>query len=171
MGIGALPYAQVRGFPKRLAGEDFHLCNKLTKVGASYVAKSQPIQLAGRLSKRVPFGTGAALHKISELLLRGEKYHSYASSSFEMLKSWLRFLEDSSHQAAFDENLLDFEVHRVATELDLISALKRLHGQAASPAARLKHFHNYFDGLQTLRFVRAAERLYHPAEELCTTPF
>ncbi len=54
-------YVKVRGMPCRSGGEDFYLLNKLAKVGGVVELKGSPIQLSGRLSPRVPFGTGPAL--------------------------------------------------------------------------------------------------------------
>ena len=59
--IAATAYAQVRGFPRRQAGEDFYLLDKLRKVGIVSHANHSPIMLSGRKSDRVPFGTGRAM--------------------------------------------------------------------------------------------------------------
>ncbi len=58
-------YAQVRGFPKRSGGEDFHLLNKLAKTGPVIRLAGDCIELASRHSQRAPFGTGAAVARIS----------------------------------------------------------------------------------------------------------
>ena len=54
-------YVKVRGMPCRSGGEDFYLLNKLAKVGNVVSLKGNPILLSGRVSPRVPFGTGPAL--------------------------------------------------------------------------------------------------------------
>ena len=50
--ISAAAYAQVRGFPKRAAGEDFYLLNKLAKVGAIRTDATE------RLGRKVETGGG-----------------------------------------------------------------------------------------------------------------
>ncbi len=68
-------YAAVRGFPKRQAGEDFHFLNKLRKVGPiHYHLHGNPLYLAGRFSRRVPFGTGQATFNIHEQLSEGAPF-------------------------------------------------------------------------------------------------
>ena len=54
-------YAAVRGFPRKNAAEDFYVLDKLAKVGSIARLAGTPLLLEGRLSDRVPFGTGKAL--------------------------------------------------------------------------------------------------------------
>ena len=54
-------YAAVRGFPRKNAAEDFYVLDKLAKVGTIARLAGTPLLLEGRLSDRVPFGTGKAL--------------------------------------------------------------------------------------------------------------
>src|SRR6185295_2791724 len=61
LAVGVEAYAAVRGFPRRMAGEDFHLLAKLAKIGRVVRAGGEPIRLRSRSSDRVPFGTGAAV--------------------------------------------------------------------------------------------------------------
>ena len=63
LAVHATAYARVRGFPKRLAAEDFYLLNKLAKVGTIRSLDGEPIRLSARTSNRTPFGTGRALER------------------------------------------------------------------------------------------------------------
>ena len=94
--VRAQAYAAVRGFPKREAGEDFYLLNKLAKIGPVLSPPGDPVQIRGRLSDRVPFGTGASLQKISDLLGAGEPYLVYAPEIFSGLGIWMNALRDFS---------------------------------------------------------------------------
>ena len=91
--VNAAHYAKVRGFPRRQAGEDFYLLNKLAKVGAimqlGAETDCEPIDIAARLSDRVPFGTGAAVGKIMELEDPAREFLLYHPSVFGLLRSWL----------------------------------------------------------------------------------
>lgn len=91
--VSAQPYAIVRGIPKRLAAEDFYLLNKLAKVGRIHSLAGEPVRVRGRLSDRVPFGTGAALKEISAALRDGSPVRSYAPRVFEGVGHWLRALK------------------------------------------------------------------------------
>ncbi|MEW6991505.1 hypothetical protein AADZ91_12545 [Colwelliaceae bacterium 6441] len=83
-------YASVRGFPKRSAGEDFYLLNKLAKLGKVLWLSTCVIQLAARMSNRVPFGTGPAVKQIIDLTEQGQVYCYYHPVVFEHLKVLLK---------------------------------------------------------------------------------
>ena len=85
-------YAQVRGFPKRNAGEDFYLLNKLAKIKPiKYLVNDVVIKIQARYSDRVPFGTGPALIQINNLPTIGD-YKYYNPICFKYLKQWIEFL-------------------------------------------------------------------------------
>lgn len=56
-------YSQARGFPRREAGEDFHLLAKLAKLGEVECLAEPVVRLTARVSSRVPFGTGPAVQR------------------------------------------------------------------------------------------------------------
>ena len=91
--VNAAHYAKVRGFPRRQAGEDFYLLNKLAKVGSIVQlgdeTDCEPIEITARLSDRVPFGTGAAVGTIMELEDPAREFLLYHPSVFGLLRSWL----------------------------------------------------------------------------------
>lgn len=62
--VHAKHYAMVRGFPKRAAGEDFYLLNKLRKTGAIVSLTTPTIKIESRISHRTPFGTGTSVDAI-----------------------------------------------------------------------------------------------------------
>jgi hypothetical protein len=123
--LDAKAYARVRGFPRRQAGEDFYLLNKMAKQGQMLRLGGSAIQLAGRLSHRVPFGTGAALTqqvKDSEVI---RPHGAYAPALYPAVALALRALD---------------ELAEPALSLSPEGALKRLDdglSESLSPALRL----------------------------------
>jgi hypothetical protein len=93
MAVNAAHYAKVRGFPRRQAGEDFYLLNKLAKVGSirqlSSETDCEPIEIAARVSDRVPFGTGAATGRIMALEDPAREFLLYHPAIFGLLRCWL----------------------------------------------------------------------------------
>ena len=87
--VQAQAYAAVRGIPRRQAGEDFYLLNKLAKVGRVCSLDGGMVRIRGRLSDRVPFGTGAALLEIRSALEAGRPTRSYDPRVFDGLRWWL----------------------------------------------------------------------------------
>ncbi|MCA9665478.1 MAG: hypothetical protein KC503_07815, partial [Myxococcales bacterium] len=76
-------YGRVHGMPRLMAGEDFHLLDKLAKVGRVLTMARDPITLLCRPSERVPFGTGAAMAAIGEGSL-----DCYSPQVFEVLAAF-----------------------------------------------------------------------------------
>ncbi len=83
--VDADHYAMVRGMPKRSAGEDFYLLNKLAKTGHIRQLADPIISIGARDSDRVPFGTGAALAKIAALDDPAQDFRFYDPRIFEQL--------------------------------------------------------------------------------------
>ena len=165
--IAAAPtsYAGVRGVPKRQAGEDFYLLNKLAKLGPIQTATTSPITIRARASLRVPFGTGRATHEIAKDL---DAYRIYTPRIFDLLKAWLDALsafDDASPRTAFDAvykragtTLGPADLHRLGTALLAIDAPKAIGAAAAhssSVKVRRKWAHDWFDGFRTLKFLHA----------------
>ena len=93
MVIPVTGYAKVRGFPKRNAGEDFYLLNKLAKVVDIHSLHTPRIELQSRVSTRVPYGTGTAIDGMPE---DPACYSSYAPECFDKLKAVLDNIRDAT---------------------------------------------------------------------------
>lgn len=156
----AVYYTRAHGFPKKAAGEDFYLLNKMHKLSPLHSLKGEPIQLTNRVSARVPFGTGQGTQKIVENSADGGQHLIYHPKCFEALKCFLIWIQkgDLTLSAIPD----DFETSvRVATDglikhYDL-GALKRQLEQAKT-RARSQHqeiieFHRWFDSFLTLKSI------------------
>lgn len=164
--VHATAYAQVRGFPKRLAAEDFYLLNKLAKVGAIRPLDGEPIQLSARSSNRTPFGTGRAIERARE----GERdlaplcvYHPHV---FGYLGAWLGTLRALAEagDAADPGDLLAKQIgswptadlDRLRAQLDACGAWAAARigaKRCRTPATRAKHLHGGFDAFQTLKLI------------------
>lgn len=155
-------YAKVRGFPKRAAAEDFYMLNKLAKVGSITQLTGAPLVLQGRLSHRVPFGTGHAMNKV----LDGKEYNSYKASAFDYLSVWLRVVSDiqlDTTQAQLLSSLrncceeMDLDPAALIQQLEEMKAFE-LFSQAKSQvkdAGGLQRYINtWFDGFKTMKFIR-----------------
>lgn len=146
-------YEKARGFPRRDAGEDFYLMNKLAKLGPVRPLPGR-VALRFRLSQRVPFGTGAGTRKIRDQLARGETFTLYAPESFVALRDWLAAM------TAFPEHRsVERALQLPAATLDGLEKLgaREALAQAARTRPRaadcLRHLHDWFDGFRTLKFV------------------
>jgi len=92
--IHAETYAEVRGFPQLQAGEDFYLMNKVAKMKQVYGARDrEALRIIGRLSDRVPFGTGPAIMKYVREIENGGRILFPHPALFLTLKTFLENLE------------------------------------------------------------------------------
>lgn len=158
-------YAQVRGFPKRSAGEDFYLLNKLAKLGDFHFFSDVAIKLNARISTRVPFGTGPAVKNILELEAQNKPYCYYNPQVFEELKqlnehtkqlfnhlfdidTWLANLSKVNQQALKSISFKQFIIQYISKQ-DITKHEK------ASEIQFFKQWHVWFDAFKTLKFIHA----------------
>jgi hypothetical protein len=164
--INAHAYGMIHGFPKRQAGEDFYLLNKLAKVGTIKVLHSNPIKLRHRISDRVPFGTGKATGKIAELIQNNKPYLVHDPIVFTALKGVLAYcayliehelehpdLEDFIEYAPKSVSENSSKIFYLAEEFGIFKAQKSAMNRATKKAARLQHFHCWLDSFKTMKFI------------------
>jgi len=92
LAIQASAYARVDGFPKKREIEDFTILNDLAKIGAIERLAGSPIQLAGRISTRVPISTGQALSVLVGKRGAGKSFRLHHPLVYAHLAAWLRVL-------------------------------------------------------------------------------
>ena len=149
-------YAEVRGFPRRAAAEDFYLLSKLAKVGLIDQTPYGCLTLSGRPSARVPFGTGAAVRKHRTVPVR-----TYDRRCYTALRSWLFALEQARERPfmeAFFEDLPS-DLHPLVkasagADLALEREIDRARAETRGLDAYLRHVHTFFDAFRTMKFVR-----------------
>jgi hypothetical protein len=157
-------YAKVRGYPKREAGEDFYLLNKLSKLGSVENLDLSPITLQGRPSDRVPFGTGQANRKLYELYQAGQEFQVYHPNCFKVLEAYLncaRAYYDDLDEFYFllslddqcDGIIDDLEKFIEGVKKDFFTEIISASKRAKDKEGQLKHFNTWFDGFKTLKFV------------------
>lgn len=160
--IHAGKYTQAHGFPKKSAGEDFYLLNKLAKIGKIKYLMGSPIKLIDRYSNRVPFGTGQGTGKIEEQSREGDSYDIYDPKIFEILKRFLQAIGQVYSKKDY-QCLTSLEKHLNPTELktlwkfcqlselekEVIASQKRA-GPTGSAWAQFQH---WFDAFRILKFI------------------
>ncbi len=162
MAVNAVHYARVRGFPRRNAGEDFYLLNKLAKVGSvrqfSAETDCEPIDIAARLSDRVPFGTGAATGRIMELEDPAREFLLYHPSVFALLRSWLgslpAFWQSRSSDIAAILSQMDLQaLIGPLGESGATEALQHALRQSSDADQFHRQMHTWFDAFRTLKLI------------------
>jgi len=165
MAISPGHYAQVRGFPKRAAAEDFYLLNKLAKTGSIVRSDSAPILLSGRVSERVPLGTGPGIRKISALECPLQDYTFYHPGTFVLLKEFLSLLAhywDSSG----DINNASKEIRHFWDENNIGELFSRQRSGINQEVVFSKFVVDWFDAFKTLKFIHFIRFNYLPSVPL-----
>jgi hypothetical protein len=152
-------YSAVRGFPKRVAGEDFYLLDKASKIGPIRRLGGEPLRILARRSGRVPFGTGPRV----EALLGGSSLRVPHPLAFAALARVHRAMARFARTGATTEfdPLGEGELGELAAPL--VAAVERCGLVRAASEARaavgtgslLRRLHTWFDALRTLRFLHA----------------
>lgn len=162
-------YQKVKGFPDRLAGEDFYFLNKAVKVTAYEQLKRSPIYLIDRWSERVPFGTAQAVQQMSQTLTDLCFYHPHI---FELLKIWIQRLNEST-----DDCLID-DLRMIVPDYPDLNDLKSLISQKTNPKRMIQRRHEWFDAFRTMKWIhhlrqksQASIPWYHALEQAPFIPY
>lgn len=161
----AAAYCQARGFPRRSAGEDFYLLNKLSKLGAVYTAQAV-VAIEARTSDRVPFGTGPEVFAIAQLNDPWSEFCYYHPGIFVQLKNWLAAMpqvwHNRQHQLPYLTGL-EPEVQQALVDAGINRLWAHIDRQAHSAEACSQALNVWFDAFQTLKFVRRLQAVrYRP---------
>ncbi len=153
MAIHALSYAQVRGVPKRQAAEDFYLLDKLSKLQPLVRLQGMPVHIRSRISRRVPFGTGAETAKLTT----GDALELYHPDCFAAVREVVECLQSVSESPnPLVVNLLaqlNPSVTHLLKSQGALGAWLKICEQSPTPIARLRRLHDWFDGFRTLKLI------------------
>lgn len=148
-------YAAVRGFPNRLAGEDFYLLSKLAQLGPLKRVRSAPVAITTRLSDRVPFGTGP---RLAQWLDRGLEPHAHPPEIYtwdpELFIALRELLRHLTTWAMIGHLRLSATPDWIEIEArEVFSGIASSLEGCPSPAHRVRRVHERFDALATLRWL------------------
>lgn len=167
--VHAEVYAAVRGFPKRVAGEDFYLLEKASKVAPVYDLEGAPIRIHARRSERAPFGTGQS---VNELLRSGDVETAFElrhPACYVWLKELLQRVEstfDGGDVASFHDwvNTVNTgctsDVANGVTTMGVEAALKSVIDATLDAETRRRRFRDWFDGLKQIQLLKHLERTF-----------
>lgn len=181
-------YAQVRGFPKRLAGEDFYLLDKLAKLGSIRRLEAPSVHIEARLSTRVPFGTGPGVQRLLVTDGGPDGLTLYAPRCFGVLGELLASFSEFAETRDVERMRLQLagrlkqgtvpEGQVVLAHLDALGMPQMLRdalAQAKNSVQLSRRLRIWFDALRTLRLIHALRDQCHPSlpwrQALASAPF
>jgi hypothetical protein len=158
-------YAEVRGFPRKNAAEDFYALDKLAKVGAIERLAGTPLELEGRPSDRVPFGTGKALRDLTARRRALSNFRLLHPLAFAHLAAWLRVLESLAAADSPGRTLEELPAASPFFRADLLReslegmgvarAITQARERSSDAATLRRHLHTWFDAFRTLKLLHA----------------
>jgi glycosyltransferase involved in cell wall biosynthesis len=155
-------YLAVRGMNRRAAGEDFYFLNKLAKMGPIRQISETVIYPSARISRRVPFGTGAAVDKIVSRASSGHGF--YDPRIFIILKEWIALMEQSfnrsENEILQDAKIIDPGLASFLILRGFLSVWPRIRANLRDEKTWKRQFHNWFDGFETLKLINELSKLY-----------
>jgi hypothetical protein len=164
--VRADAYVKQGGMNRRQAGEDFYFLYKLTKLGPVTEINDAFVYPSGRVSDRVPFGTGAAITKwmndADDLAL------TYNFTSFLDLKCLFDRV-DSLFREKVDEQFLvslPLPVQEYLQTLNFSGKLDEINQNSSSLTSFRKRFFQFFDAFIILRFLNFAQQKFYQRQDL-----
>ncbi len=157
-------YGKMGGMNTRAAGEDFYFLQQLQRVAGVEPVRGTVVFPSNRASDRVPFGTGRSM---TRLLAREQgAVLFYRTECFQILQQWLASANESRHVAGKavvtnSEQIspqLGQYLRSIGTE-QVWDRLRRNHRESR-PFARA--FHEWFDGLKTMKLIHHLSTASHP---------
>ena len=136
--LRASQYVRAGGMPRKQAGEDFYLIQKVVQMGGYGELNTTCVYPSARPSSRVPFGTGPSIRKMVE---EKSDYTTYNQEAFHDLKK------------LFETRMLLFGVSK-----------KEFIVYAANLPARLNDFlteDSFFDEIESLSKNCASQEVFN----------
>ncbi len=161
-------YLKAGGMNRRAGGEDFYFLQQLVKTSRLGRLSGTLVQPSPRPSQRAPFGTGRVVARqlAGEGVVRFHHAHAYA-----LLAGWLRIVRgglqrDGDHLLVQAHGLEPWLAEYLEAQ-GFSGVWKRLQGNFRERSLLEKGFHDWFDGLRTLRLVKASGVLWPSATDPC----
>jgi hypothetical protein len=165
--FSAEAYAQVRGFPRKQAGEDFYFLHKVSKVAFIWEGGGE-VSLVCRPSNRVPFGTGQSIAKIAALKQDGTPYTVCSPAVFEQLSGWFQAIDQLAEGKSWEDATsgLGRALLEGLEQMGADQEQTRIQQNRKTAPDRLRHWHTWFDGFRTLKLIHYLRDNGFPNEPL-----
>jgi hypothetical protein len=164
MACRAAAYARAGGMNRRRAGEDFYFLQQMAKIAGVCRVSGTVVYPSARPSSRTPFGTGRSVNAL--LTGRTDAVLCYPAECYLLLGGWLRLV---AKQIETDGASLLNRARQLSPALtdflegeNLAFVWNRLAANHPGGKARLKAFHDWFDGLKTTRLIHHLCAVLYP---------
>jgi hypothetical protein len=167
MACTAEGYARMGGMNQRGAGEDFYFLQQLAKTGGVSQVKGTVVYPSARTSHRVPFGTGRSMTALTSGKEGAVLF--YRVECFQILGDWLGLVGQNVQKQGFEiqEKALKVSsyLYDFLKEKKFGAVWKRLQRNSRDSRHLLKGFHDWFDGLKTMKLIHYLSAGPYPRQE------
>lgn len=168
MAVRAEAYVKQGGMNRRQAGEDFYFLHKLTKLGPLAEITDAFVYPSGRVSNRVPFGTGAAMTKW--LNHTGDLTMTYRFDAFMDLKQLFdqvgQLYRVSSTRCNEILSSLPKTVQEYLNSVSFQDKLDEINRNSSTTESFHKRFFQVFDAFQVLKFMNQVHEQHYQNQDL-----
>lgn len=144
-------YLSVGGFSSRKAGEDFYFLQKLREFGKIAHIYSTRTHPSGRISCRVPFGTGKNINDIISNRKILNEFPDHAN--FIKLKNWFNSLKNWAEGGYKQLYLPGGSLEKFLRERNGIEAIFSIYFNTSTPESFLKRYHFWLNGLRIRQYL------------------
>jgi len=163
-------YVKAGGINCRQAGEDFYFLQQVAKTSGVGVIEGTVVWPSSRTSRRTPFGTGQVIAAGAEHGLQ-KLYHP---QTYAIVHGWLQSVmshpRETAQQLVQRAMMIDAGLQSFLLEEGFAERWQQLCGTHDHTERRLRAFHEWFDGLKTLRCIHALGQAYPVAEAIEQVP-
>ncbi len=170
MAVRRRGYLAHGGMNTRKAGEDFYFLQKFIEVDTLHEIKTTTVFPSSRISFRVPFGTGRAMH---QLLSGHEEWLTTSFASYAELKLLLSKINllrqvciESPPEQTEQLLRLEFDAHPALLsyldELDFYSECIQIVHQTASVTSFRKRLFRFLNAFRVMRYSHYMRDHYYP---------
>jgi hypothetical protein len=166
--VRADAYVKQGGMNRRQAGEDFYFLHKLTKLGQLAEITDAFVYPSGRVSDRVPFGTGAAMTKWMNFT--EDLAVTYRFDAFLDLKQFFGKV-DEMYNVSPDRYteilmLLPSTVQEYLNSVSFEDKLAEINRNSSTPESFRKRFFQVFDAFQVLKFLNQVHERHYKRQNM-----
>lgn len=153
--VKALPYINVGGMNRKMAGEDFYFIQKLALSGGYFNLNGTTVFPSPRPSLRVPFGTGATISKMFE---KGdENLFSYDPAAFGELRAMFSLSEEFFNSGdAHKEKLyagLPEGIKVFVESQEWNNKITEIKANTSGPKSSIKRFFDWFNMFRIVKYM------------------
>lgn len=154
--VKAQAYVAQGGMNRRKAGEDFYFLHKLVQHGSIGEINNTVVYPSGRVSNRVPFGTGTAIAKFIEDM--SEVCITYRLDSILALTDIFKNSGFMYNNSAFNVDDLTHNhiLKTFLTETAFVDEISALRNNCATIDSFTKRFYHFFNAFRILKWLNYA---------------